>query len=65
MPYTIASLFAGIGGIDKGFAQAGAQVNWANELDQNACITYRANFHHTLIEGDIRNIIIKRYRIYF
>lgn len=54
--YTVASLFAGIGGIDLGFQQAGADVIWANEMDYNACITYRHNFNHTLIEEDVRNI---------
>jgi len=56
MPYTVASLFAGIGGIDKGFEQAGAEIVWANEMDKNACITYRANFGHELIEEDVRNV---------
>lgn len=56
MPYTVASLFAGIGGIDKGFEQAGANIIWANEMDKNACITYRANFDHELVEDDIRNV---------
>jgi DNA (cytosine-5)-methyltransferase 1 len=56
MPFTVASLFAGIGGIDLGFQQAGAEVVWANEIDKNACITYRKNFHHTLIEDDVRNV---------
>jgi DNA (cytosine-5)-methyltransferase 1 len=56
MPYTVASLFAGVGGIDKGFEQAGAEVVWANEMDKNACITYRGNFNHVLIEDDIRNV---------
>ncbi|MEN2465625.1 DNA cytosine methyltransferase [Ornithinibacillus sp. JPR2-1] len=54
--FTVASLFAGVGGIDKGFEQAGADVIWANEIDKNACITYRENFNHTLIEDDIRNL---------
>ncbi|MBT2217855.1 DNA cytosine methyltransferase [Virgibacillus dakarensis] len=54
--YTVASLFAGIGGIDKGFEQAGANVIWANEIDKNACITYRENFDHDLVEDDIRNL---------
>jgi len=54
--YTVSSLFAGIGGIDKGFEQAGAEVIWANEIDRNACITYRANFNHTLIEDDIQKL---------
>lgn len=56
MAYTIGSLFAGIGGIDKGFEQAGAKVIWANEIDKNACETYRANFDHEPVEEDIRNI---------
>ncbi|PGS54240.1 DNA cytosine methyltransferase [Bacillus sp. AFS041924] len=56
MPYKVASLFAGIGGIDKGFEQAGANIIWANEMDKNACITYRENFNHTLIEADIRKV---------
>lgn len=53
---TVASLFAGIGGIDKGFEQAGAEIIWANEMDKNACITYRANFDHELVEGDVRDV---------
>ncbi|MDE5052481.1 DNA (cytosine-5-)-methyltransferase [Niallia taxi] len=56
MQYRVASLFAGIGGIDKGFEQAGAKIIWANEFDKNACITYRANFSHELIEADIRKV---------
>ncbi|GAB2553117.1 DNA (cytosine-5-)-methyltransferase [Gracilibacillus alcaliphilus] len=56
MTFTVASLFAGIGGIDKGFEQAGAKVVWANEFDKYACQTYRLNFNHTLIEDDVRNL---------
>lgn len=53
----IGSLFAGIGGIDLGFIQAGFDVAWANEIDPDACKTYRHNFPDTkLIEGDIRNL---------
>ncbi|WP_431244361.1 DNA (cytosine-5-)-methyltransferase [Flavobacterium sp. P21] len=26
---------------------------WANEYDKNACITYKENFKHNLIEGDV------------
>ncbi len=56
----IGSLFAGIGGIDLGFIQAGFEVAWANEIDQDACKTYRHNFPNTkLIEGDIRNLDAK------
>lgn len=53
----LGSLFAGIGGIDLGFIQAGFDVAWANEIDSDACKTYRYNFPDTkLIEGDIRNL---------
>ena len=51
------SLFAGIGGIDLGFEQAGLETAWANEMDVDACKTYRINFPHTrLIEGDVRQL---------
>lgn len=33
----VGSLFAGIGGIDLGFHQAGFEIVWANELDKDAC----------------------------
>lgn len=54
---TVCSLFAGIGGIDLGFKQAGFDVIWANEYDTAACKTYRHNFDDSnLVEGDIRDI---------
>lgn len=53
----VGSLFSGIGGIDLGFEQAGFEIVWANEVDADACKTYRYNFPHThLIEGDVRGI---------
>lgn len=53
----VGSLFAGIGGIDLGFEQAGFKVAWANERDKDACKTYRANFPNTLlIESDIKEV---------
>lgn len=56
-PIKVASLFAGIGGICYGFKQSGAQIVWANELDTDACITYRHNFgNEYLVEGDIKQI---------
>ncbi len=51
---TMGDLFAGIGGIAKGFELAGMHVLWANEIDKSACLTYRLNFQHSLIEGDVQ-----------
>lgn len=53
----IGSLFAGIGGIDLAFAQAGFEIVWANEIDKDACKTYQHNFPDTILsEYDIRKI---------
>ena len=50
-------MFAGIGGIDLAFKQAGCEIVWANESDKYACKTYRLNFsQEKLIEEDIRKI---------
>jgi DNA (cytosine-5)-methyltransferase 1 len=51
----LAGLFAGIGGIERGFEQAGFTPVIANELDPFAAKTYRANYTHELAEGDIAN----------
>lgn len=53
----VGSLFSGIGGIDLGFIQSGHEIIWTNEIDKDACKTYRFNFpNNKLIEDDIRNI---------
>lgn len=54
--FTVGDLFAGIGGVATGFDEAGFEISWANEIDAKACITYRANHKHDLIEGDIASI---------
>ncbi|MBF4492077.1 DNA (cytosine-5-)-methyltransferase [Flavobacterium sp. JLP] len=51
--FTVGSLYAGIGGICLGFKKSGFDLLWANEYDKSACITYRENFKHNLIEGDV------------
>lgn len=56
MKLKVASLFAGIGGIDLGFDKAGAKTIWANEIDEKCSITYSANFKSDLVVEDIQKI---------
>ena len=50
----IISLFAGCGGLDLGFRQAGFNIVWANECDRTIWDTY--NFNHPETELDRRDI---------
>jgi DNA (cytosine-5)-methyltransferase 1 len=52
----LAGLFAGVGGIELGFAQAGFKPVVANEIDERASQTYRANHVHELITQDINHL---------
>lgn len=49
----VASLFCGIGGLDKGFVEAGYDVIWANDFDKYAVETYNANFETKATLADI------------
>ena len=56
---TVGSLFAGIGGIDIGFEQAGFEPVWANEYNKHACETFRLNNKSVkMIEKDIHNLSV-------
>lgn len=60
--YNVASLFAGVGGICLGFKNAKIddkefKLCFANEMDEYACETYRTNFNHSLIQGDINKLL--------
>lgn len=60
--FTVGSLFAGVGGICLGFKEAFTEKSnykllWANEIDKYACETYKNNFNHFLIEGDIKKVL--------
>ncbi len=52
--YRGVSLFAGAGGMDVGFERAGIEVVWANEIDKDACATYKENHPGILHKGDIK-----------
>ena len=54
--YNIASLFAGCGGLDLGFIQAGFNVSWANDFSKEAVETYKLNIGNHVICGDITKI---------
>ncbi len=52
---SVASFFAGAGGLDLGFKLAGFEVPWANEYDKTIWETYEAN--HPETELDHRSIV--------
>ena len=51
----IVTFFAGAGGLDRGFEEAGFDVVWANEYDKAIWDTYRHNFPGTKL--DTRSIV--------
>lgn len=53
------SFFAGAGGIDIGFKQAGFDVIFANEIDEYASKSYKLNFEDELVTRDINKLIMK------
>ena len=56
MSFRVGGLFSGVGGIELGFQRAGFEICWANEIDQYACMTYKTNYDHPLLEIDIKEI---------
>lgn len=48
--FKVASLFAGAGGLDLGFQQAGFMIPWANEYDKNIWATYERNAPDTTLD---------------
>jgi len=46
----IVSLFAGAGGLDLGFSNAGFNVIWANEYDKDIWKTYEKNHPNTILD---------------
>lgn len=69
--YSIVSLFAGCGGLDLGFkggffflnkkySRLNYDIVWANDLDENACYTFRKNLGDTIVAGDINKILTSK-----
>lgn len=52
----VLSLFCGCGGLDMGFVQVGYNIIWSNDFDKYAVETYRANFTHEVVLGDINEV---------
>lgn len=50
---SVASLFAGAGGMDIGFHDAGFEVVWANDIDKDACDTHRKWSPAEVVCGDV------------
>ena len=54
----VVSLFSGAGGLDLGFQQAGHKIIWANDIDKDACETYKKNIGNHIVCSDIKDIDI-------
>jgi DNA (cytosine-5)-methyltransferase 1 len=53
--FTHVSLFSGCGGFDLGFRRAGFKTVFANDIDSDACKTYKMNLGE-ITEGDVRTV---------
>lgn len=51
------SLFSGAGGMDVGVRAAGFDIVLANDVDADACATYRLNHGPTIVEGSLTDIL--------
>ena len=52
----VLSLFAGAGGMDLGFKNAGYDIVWANDIDADSVKTYQRNIGDHIYHGDIEKI---------
>lgn len=54
--FSAVSLFSGAGGMDIGFANAGFDILFANDVDPDACATYRLNHGDNIAQGSLLGI---------
>lgn len=52
----LASFFAGVGGVDLAFEQAGFKARYANEINPTSCRTFEANFPLKVDNRDIKDV---------
>lgn len=55
---TAISLYSGAGGLDLGFAKAGFDVLWANDIDPFAIATYQANIGEHATCGSVLEVLM-------
>lgn len=66
--YTVVSMFSGCGGMDLGFTggfevfgrryrSLPFQIVWANDLNAEACKTYRHNLRHEILRGNVWDLL--------
>ena len=51
--YTAISLYAGAGGLDRGFSRAGFSLSWAIDSDPHAVKTYEENLGDHIVRGSL------------
>ena len=53
---TVKSYFSGAGGMDAGLQESGCEIIQSLEYDPHALDTLKANFRHTIVSKDIREV---------
>lgn len=54
--YSVAGLFAGVGGVEVGLAQAGHRTEFLCEIDEGAAAVLTARFHDVDLHRDVRTL---------
>lgn len=57
---TFVDLFCGAGGLSKGLEMSGLEGICGLDWFKEACMTYKRNFHHPFVNGDIKDPEVKK-----